>query len=191
MGLVALSRKVHGEAFEITERAVSQSALVSRTQDDAGCLVGLECFLPARCAQIVCTRMRRPLTIVVLMMRCRLRTVTNAQSNIPFASSIDLRAGRIDDGRPPHQGGTDEVGAHHQCVRRASRLMKRREYWIARSSRFSGGSASSAPQWLKAVASWCRRSVRTALAGSIRGQPGTPRRLACDSRGRFGSLLAR
>ena len=44
MGLVALSRKVLGEAFEITERAVSQSALVSRTQDDAGCLVGLECF---------------------------------------------------------------------------------------------------------------------------------------------------
>jgi len=44
------SRQVHGEAFEITERAVSQSALVRRTQDDAGCLVGLECFLPARCA---------------------------------------------------------------------------------------------------------------------------------------------
>ena len=44
------SRQVHGEAFEITERAVSQCALVSRTQDDAGCLVSLECFLPARCA---------------------------------------------------------------------------------------------------------------------------------------------
>ena len=50
IGLVALSRQVHGETFEIAERAVSQSALVSRTQDDAGCLVGLECFLPARCA---------------------------------------------------------------------------------------------------------------------------------------------
>src|SRR6516162_5120286 len=50
IGLVALSRQVHGETFGIAERAVSQSALVSRTQDDAGCLVGLECFLPARCA---------------------------------------------------------------------------------------------------------------------------------------------
>jgi len=50
IGLVALSRQVHGKTFEITERAVSQSTLVSRTQDDAGCLVSLESFLPARCA---------------------------------------------------------------------------------------------------------------------------------------------
>jgi len=51
IGLVALSREVHGETFEITERAVSQGILVRSTQDDAGCLVGLECFLPARCAK--------------------------------------------------------------------------------------------------------------------------------------------
>jgi hypothetical protein len=36
IGLVALSRQVHGETFEITKRAVSQSAFGSSTQDDAG-----------------------------------------------------------------------------------------------------------------------------------------------------------
>ena len=45
------SRQVHGEAFEITERAVSQGVLVRSTQDDAGCLLGLECFLPTGCAK--------------------------------------------------------------------------------------------------------------------------------------------
>jgi hypothetical protein len=41
--------------------------------------------------------------------RC-LRVSGDAQSNIPFASSIDLRAGRIDDGRPLSQFRLDEVG---------------------------------------------------------------------------------
>ena len=44
------SRKVHCEAFEISERAVSQGTLVSGAQDHARRLACLEGFLPARCA---------------------------------------------------------------------------------------------------------------------------------------------
>ena len=46
----ALSRQVHCKAFEMVERTVSQSSLMSRAQDDAWCLICLECFLPAGCA---------------------------------------------------------------------------------------------------------------------------------------------
>ena len=44
------SRKVHCEAFEIRERAVSKSTLVSGAQDHTRRLACLEGFLPARCA---------------------------------------------------------------------------------------------------------------------------------------------
>ena len=41
------SRQVHGQALEIGERAVCQRSLVRGTQDHAGRLARLECFLPA------------------------------------------------------------------------------------------------------------------------------------------------
>ena len=43
----ALSRQVHCKAFEMGERTVSQSCLMSCAQNDSGCLICLECFLPA------------------------------------------------------------------------------------------------------------------------------------------------
>src|ERR1035441_7911472 len=45
----AQSRQVHCEPFEIGERAVGQSSLVSGAQGNAGGLAYLECFLPAGC----------------------------------------------------------------------------------------------------------------------------------------------
>ena len=57
---MALSRQVNGETFEITERAVSQGVLVRSTQDDAGCLVGLEWlyFFASEAAQLVAAQIR-------------------------------------------------------------------------------------------------------------------------------------
>ena len=45
------SGQVDCEAFEIGERAVAQSTLVSGAQDHAGRLARLECFLPTGCTQ--------------------------------------------------------------------------------------------------------------------------------------------
>src|ERR1700677_4502768 len=39
------------EAFKVGERAVRQRTLMSSTQNHAGCLVRLECLLPARSTQ--------------------------------------------------------------------------------------------------------------------------------------------
>src|SRR5262249_25201471 len=49
--LVAQSRQIHGEAFEISERTVRQGRLVRGSQDHTGRLVCFECLLPAGRAQ--------------------------------------------------------------------------------------------------------------------------------------------
>src|SRR5262245_24953743 len=45
------SGQVHGEAFEIGERAISESTFVGGTQDHPGGLARLKGFLPTRCAE--------------------------------------------------------------------------------------------------------------------------------------------
>ena len=45
------SGQVHRESFEISERAMVQSAFVRGAQDHAGSLAGLKCFLPTRCTE--------------------------------------------------------------------------------------------------------------------------------------------
>jgi hypothetical protein len=47
VGIRSYSRQIHCEAFEIRERAVSQSALVGGAQHHARRLACLKCFLPA------------------------------------------------------------------------------------------------------------------------------------------------
>ena len=49
--LSAQLRQIHCEPFEIGERAVGQSSLMSGAQDHAGRLACFKCFLPAWCTQ--------------------------------------------------------------------------------------------------------------------------------------------
>src|SRR6516165_9627424 len=82
--------------------------------------------------------------------------------------------------------GREDMGSHTVCAVMTASFL---EFSKSRGNDLS----TPLPEfWLSKAEAWRPLVLmRTALAGSIRGQPGTPRRLACYAPRRLGSLLPR